>query len=287
MNIKEKMKRINDAFLYAKDFTWDKCFMETELIYNKFIQEISSISPFFSVIISTLNSECSLESTILSFLGQEYGGKELIIVDGGSTDKTIEIIRKYNSHISFWVSENDDGIYDAWNKGLVIAKGNWISFIGSGDRFLPNALFYYSKYIQSFPQKEYISSKVIITDNSQKILSVIGNAWSWNKFKSFMNCAHVGSMHSTRLFEKYGKFNTFYKIAGDYELLLRAKKRLNAGFLSIPTASMLTGGISNRNLSVFKETYFAKKLHTGRNILILLVELYINIIKFKIKKSIF
>lgn len=244
---------------------------------------LSCINPFFSVIISTLNSEKSLESTIISFLDQEYGSKELIIIDGGSTDKTLEIIRKYNVHISYWRSEIDNGIYDAWNKALAVAKGNWISFIGSGDRFLPNALYYYSEYIQSNPEKEYISSKVIITDSSQKPLKIIGEPWSWSSFKHYMNCAHVGSMHSRNLFKKYGGFDSFYKIAGDYELLLRANRRLSTGFINIPTASMLSGGISSRNLLVFKETFHAKNAHTGRNKILLIIELYLNVFKFKIR----
>jgi glycosyltransferase involved in cell wall biosynthesis len=223
----------------------------------------------------------------LSILDQDYGNKELIIIDGGSTDKTLEIIRKYNARISFWRSEKDNGIYDAWNKALVVAKGNWISFIGSGDRFLPNALYNYSEYIKSFPKKEYISSKVIITDSFQKPLKTIGKPWSWNSFKRYMNCAHVGSMHSCNLFKKYGKFNSFYKIAGDYEFLLRANNRLSTGFINIPTATMLGGGISSRNFSVFKEAYNAKDEHTRRNKIFLIFELYISIFKFKIKKLLF
>ena len=194
------------------------------------------------------------------------------------------IIKSYESHISFWLSENDNGIYDAWNKGIAAAKGNWISFIGSGDLLLQNALFVYSKYIQNFPTKEYVSSNAILTDNSQRTLRTIGTSWSWKKFRIHMNCAHVGSMHSCSLFKKYGIFDSFYKIAGDYEFLLRANKRLNAGFINFPTVSMLVGGISASNVLVFKETYYAKKLHTDRSKLKILIELYISILKFCAKK---
>ena len=88
-----------------------------------------------TLIISTLNAEKNLEKTIVSYLNQSYLNKELIIIDGGSTDKTNQIILKYKDHVFYRTSEKDTGVYDAWNKGISVCTGDWICFLGSGDQF--------------------------------------------------------------------------------------------------------------------------------------------------------
>jgi glycosyltransferase involved in cell wall biosynthesis len=92
--------------------------------------------PTISVITVTYNAEKTLENTILSVINQTFGDIEYIIVDGGSTDSTLDIIRKYEKKISFWISESDAGIYDAMNKGIKMANGVWINFMNSGDLFV-------------------------------------------------------------------------------------------------------------------------------------------------------
>jgi putative colanic acid biosynthesis glycosyltransferase len=89
-----------------------------------------------SVITVVYNDVHKLESTILSYINQKYRNTEFIIIDGGSTDGTIEIIRKYKAYLTYWISEPDKGIYDAMNKGLKIAKGEYIYFLNSGDSFV-------------------------------------------------------------------------------------------------------------------------------------------------------
>ena len=89
----------------------------------------------YTIITVTYNCVKSLEGTILSVISQDCGSLEYIIIDGGSTDGTLDIIKKYESQISHWISEPDHGIYDAMNKGLSLAKGKWINFMNSGDSF--------------------------------------------------------------------------------------------------------------------------------------------------------
>lgn len=88
-----------------------------------------------SVITVAYNEETTIEKTILSVVTQNYSPIEYIIIDGGSTDGTVDIIRKYESHITYWISEKDEGIYDAMNKGLKYASGEWSIFMNSGDWF--------------------------------------------------------------------------------------------------------------------------------------------------------
>lgn len=94
--------------------------------------------PLISIITVSYNAVSTIENTILSVINQTYPNIEYIIIDGGSTDGTVDIIKKYQERISFWVSEPDEGIYDAMNKGIAIATGKWINFMNSGDMFYAN-----------------------------------------------------------------------------------------------------------------------------------------------------
>jgi glycosyltransferase involved in cell wall biosynthesis len=92
--------------------------------------------PVITVITVTYNAEKSLENTILSVINQSFNDIEYIVIDGGSTDGTLDIIRKYDEKINFWISEPDKGIYDAMNKGIKLANGIWLNFMNSGDSFV-------------------------------------------------------------------------------------------------------------------------------------------------------
>ncbi|TAE27304.1 MAG: glycosyltransferase [Cytophagales bacterium] len=228
---------------------------------HKIITEANSL-PTITVIIATYNAETYLAGCIQSVLEQSYPYYELFIIDGGSTDRTLSIIEQYKHHIAYWTSEPDQGIYDAWNKGIRKATGSWIAFIGSDDLLYPNALQTFVDHILAHPkqnQLEFISSTIELVDENLSPIRVVGDAWSWDKFSRFMNTWHVGAFHSSRLFSTYGLFNTSYKISGDYELLLRANDRLVTSFVPVNTVRMRTGGVSNVNLiRASEETYRAK-----------------------------
>lgn len=93
------------------------------------------MKPVLSVVTVTFQAEAVLEATIQSVLGQTYPSIEYVIIDGGSTDKTVALIKQYDSQLSYWVSEPDQGLYDAMNKGIAAAKGEWICFLNAGDTF--------------------------------------------------------------------------------------------------------------------------------------------------------
>ena len=95
--------------------------------------------PLVSIITVVFNSEKYLENTILSVISQAYDNVEYIIIDGGSTDGTIDIIKKYEDKLDYWISESDDGIYDAMNKGIDLVTGEWVNFVNSSDVLNGNA----------------------------------------------------------------------------------------------------------------------------------------------------
>lgn len=243
-------------------------------------------SPVVTIVTVVFNGEKHLEKTIKSVIGQTYKNIEYIIIDGGSTDGTLDIIRKYENTIDYWVSEQDAGIYDAWNKGVSLSTGEWIAFLGADDKYMENAIMEYINYLNALESvnPEFISSKVNIISNGKK-LRVIGEKWTWNVFKKYMNTAHVGSLHNRSLFTKYGLFDKEYGICGDYELLLRPRKNLRAEFVNSVTANMELGGISNQNKQVFKETLKAKVVTGGRNKILCQIDMYLAIAKWKVRNQ--
>jgi glycosyltransferase involved in cell wall biosynthesis len=121
-----------------------------------------------SIVTVVYNDKIGLEKTILSVKNQQYNQYELIIVDGGSTDGTVDVIKKYEKNISVWVSEKDGGIYDAMNKGIDISKGEWICFLNAGDIFFDdNVLMLFSQY--SFMQYNYIYGRHVGVNGDKKV----------------------------------------------------------------------------------------------------------------------
>ena len=105
-----------------------------------------NLNPLISIITVVKNNEKYLEETIQSIINQKFKNFEYIIIDGKSSDRTLEIIKKYNTEIDYWISEDDKGIYDAFNKGINIANGELIGFVNSDDVLTPNALEILNNY---------------------------------------------------------------------------------------------------------------------------------------------
>jgi glycosyltransferase involved in cell wall biosynthesis len=222
-------------------------------------------APLFSIITAVFNGAGGIEATILSLARQSCRDFEYLVIDAASTDGTVALLERHDDDIDWWCSQRDDGIYDAWNRGLRRARGRWIAFLGAGDEYLPDALEKYAQYLLDGQGAglQYVSSRVEITRRGG-VYATIGKAWRWPDFSHHMTVAHVGSMHSRQLFEQYGTFDSRYRICGDYEFLLRARGALRAGFLPALTARMPHGGVSlSRPRVALLETMQAK-LTSGR-----------------------
>tara|TARA_B110000444_G_scaffold260869_1_gene309647 strand:- start:874 stop:1668 length:795 start_codon:yes stop_codon:yes gene_type:complete len=196
-----------------------------------------------SIIISVLNGRSVIESCLDSIFKQDFKDYELIIIDGGSVDGTVKVLERYSDKIDFWKSEKDLGVFDAWNKALEIAVGEWICFVGSDDFLLPDSL---SKYISKadFPTVNFVSSRVMMVDDNGTDVGAIGKPWNFHDQSGGMGVVHCGAFHHRSLFDEYGTFDHAYKLSGDFDFLLRVGRNIRASFVNEITVNMCDTGQS-------------------------------------------
>lgn len=205
--------------------------------------------PLISVVVAVYNGVRTLGQCLDSVLQQTYPNVELIVVDGGSTDGTLELLRDRADLIAFWISEPDRGIYDAWNKGISKAKGDWICFLGADDYFWDSSVLEMTaRQLVVLPMKIRVAyGKIMVVDEGCSQLYTSGQSWSdvGHRFRSLMCIPHPGTMHRASLFQRHGKFDESFRIAGDYDLLLRELMNGEAYYLDgIVTAGVRHGGVS-------------------------------------------
>lgn len=204
-----------------------------------------------TIVTVVYNGEDYLEETILSVINQTYKNIEYIVIDGGSKDKTLDIIKKYENNISYWSSEPDKGIYDAMNKGIIKATGEWINFMNAGDSFCNDDVL--SKIFNELSDSDID----IIYGNTQgrkenKLKQYIPA--SLNLLKKRMPFCHQSSFVKTSLL-KSDLFDLSYRIAADYNLFYRLYKyRKKFRYFNMDIAIYDLNGISeNKGLEVIKE----------------------------------
>ena len=207
----------------------------------------SKNKPTFSIITVVLNGEKYLEKTIKSVISQKENF-QYIVIDGGSTDNSVKIIKKYSKYINYWISEKDNGLYDAFNKGLRKCKGEFVGIINSDDVYTKKGLTIIKKYIDSNPNVDFIFGSVkkhwgILHGYKPKKIF-----YSWGFYSS----------HSTGFFirlksaKKVGYYNTKYRYHADYDYFFRmiVKKKLR--------------GIStkkNEIVGIFRRGGFSSTIH--------------------------
>lgn len=237
--------------------------------------------PLVTVITAVYDGQPYVRDCLESVLRQDYPNIEHIVMDGGSSDGTLDILRQYDDRIALWRSEPDRGIYDAWNKALLEAHGEWICFLGADDIFLPGAVSAYMKLASENPQAEFLSSKIRVVHPSG-YERVLGRRWTWKSFSRTMCTLHAGTMHKRSLFDRLGKYDTSYRIVADYELLLRAGRRLNAAYAPVITVTMRDGGTSCTSIALDEQAR-AKAAAGRRNTLLIALELYAAKIKYHLR----
>ena len=199
--------------------------IEGGLRTRNIFKKTSVEKPLITIITAVLNNEKHLEECILSLHKQKYENYEHIVIDGGSSDNTINIIKKYEDKIDYWCSGKDKGIYDAFNNGMQLAKGDYIGFLNSDDYYSDNTLELLKKYIKEYPKKDFIFGAV------KKHWGVL---YGYKPYKIYWSWGFYSS-HSTGFFikkdsaKKVGLYNLKYKYSSDYDYFFRmiVKKKLH------------------------------------------------------------
>ena len=207
--------------------------------------------PLISVVTICYNAKNDLEKTILSVLSQTYQDIEYIIIDGGSTDGTVDIIHKYSERLFYWISEPDKGIYDAMNKGMDRATGSWINFMNAGDTFCDNEVI---KNI--FGYNDLSDYSVIYGDCYVSKLNQLQylKASSLKKVHVQMPFCHQSSfIRKTRL-----RFSIDLKIAADYQMIYEYYRMNGISsflYISKPISVFDATGISTTNNNLLQKEY--------------------------------
>jgi len=217
------------------------------------------MSPKISVITVVFNAAKTLKTTIDSVLAQTNKNHELIIVDGGSTDGTLEILKNTRAENLFWISEPDKGIYDAMNKGIKKATGEWILFLGADDTF-------YDPYVLEnvFSKSNYESIDFIYGNvKSEAYKGLYDGEFNYEKLLK-KNISHQSIFYRKNIFEKMGTYNLKYKTHADWDFNLRCfeNKELQVKYVDIVIAEFGKGGLSsNYDIPFLRESLLPRKIN--------------------------
>ena len=209
---------------------------------------MKSGTPKISIITVCFNAGDKLEKTVLSVISQTYSNIEYIIIDGGSTDNTSLIARKFKENIALFISEPDNGIYNAMNKGIQNAAGELIIFLNAGDFYLTPHVIEYSIAKLNLSSADLFFGRIIWEDPKAKNIALSDHEfvrYEWDiKYSNFPQPATI---YKKKLFGKLGLFDESFKILADYEWNLRAlvKYRIAFQYLDIVFALFRADGISN------------------------------------------
>ena len=221
-------------------------------------------APLMTVITAVYNGANTIEKTINSVICQTWNNIEFIIIDGGSTDSTLEIVSKYDDHIDYWLSEPDNGIADAFNKGLNMATGDYVAFLGSDDWYEPDGVLRIVNEIKP-DGMIYSGHANLWSDNGRTKIKVHKSCPE--RILQTMRIAHPATFVSRDLFKRIGGFSTEFKIAMDYDFFLRAKLNgYNAKVVDSVIVNIMSGGISYNVKAAAREELRIKNNHLGKKL---------------------
>ena len=224
-----------------------------------------AVAPKISILMATWNCSPLLATFFRSLEEQSPGDWELLILDNCSSDGLPQMVRQYQAvhsdHLIRFSSQADLGIYDAWNRGIKLAGGTYLCFIGADDTFVS------SESLQQLLDLTSTSAELITCRNSYyssdgRFLRHWGSAWCWRRMRESMNIAHPGMLVRRDLFERFGLFDPIFKICGDYEWFLRLAPTVSSVHSQTSILKIVQAGVSHTKIgSVYAETFRAQARH--------------------------
>lgn len=246
---------------------------------------MKDVKPLVSIITVSLNSVNTIEQTILSVINQTFKDYEYIIIDGGSTDGTLDIIKKYQDKISYFVSEKDNGIGNAFNKGILASRGKIIGIINSDDYYEENTLETIDDLDKKHNADFYIGALKYFENNNSKNYIIIYPDNKYNRKNYYLTprLNHPASFFKKELYQEVGLYKENYKYIMDREFLKRVSLKNKVGvFTDRVLTNMSSGGVSERKEKMARR----ERLDLFENKVFGLFLYCIYLLKIKIKKII-
>ena len=224
-------------------------------------------SPRLSILVATWNCEHQLEQFLESLLSQSWTDWECLLLDNASTDGTATLVADFQRRLAggsqrlIWNSQPDKGIYDAWNRGLRLARGHYLSFIGADDVFLD--LTSLERIVAlTVTEADLITARNAYCSSDGHLLRHWGFGWQWKRMRQSMNIAHPGMLMRRDLFEAVGAFDPSFRICGDYEWFLRLPVDLRTVHTTDSILKVVQAGVSHTRIAqVYAETFRAQRRH--------------------------
>ncbi len=225
-------------------------------------------APRLSILVATWNCAPLLATCLNSLAIQSWKDWELLLLDNSSTDGTAELAAAWQQTQGLekrliWSSEPDAGIYDAWNRGLQLAQGTYLSFIGADDTFLDAGSLERIAGLTA-SGADLITARNAYYAADGRFLRHWGSGWQWQRMRQSMNIAHPGMLVRRELFDRMGPFDSSFRICGDYDWFLRLPKDLRTVHTTESILKVVQAGVSHTRISaVYAETFRAQRRHLG------------------------
>jgi len=207
----------------------------------------------FSIITATYNNQSTITDAINSVASQSYQNIEHIIIDGASTDNTISIINEVKGKVSKIISEPDEGIYDALNKGIKNSTGDVIVFLHADDIFAENTIIEKAAnlFLEKQPDSIYGNLQYVAKEDTNKIIRYWKSGkFTFSKLKKGWMPPHPTFFVKKKIYDNLGIFDTNFRIAADYDIILRflGKNKISTAYLPTVMIKMRIGGESNKSI---------------------------------------